>query len=56
MLLLRHHPLNANDVRQCLRIATGATLGFLICKLFGWQNGGVLHCYADLIIRSYSTS
>lgn len=39
MLLLRHHPLNANDVRQCLRIATGATLGFLICKIFGWQNG-----------------
>lgn len=39
MMLLRHHPLHRNDVRQCLRIATGAALGFTICKLFGWQNG-----------------
>ncbi|MGG5574522.1 DUF2955 domain-containing protein [Vibrio diazotrophicus] len=33
------HPLSANDLRQCLRIATGATLGFTISKLFGWDNG-----------------
>lgn len=39
MMLLRHHPLSQNDLRQCLRIATGAMLGFFICKLFGWQNG-----------------
>lgn len=39
MRLLRHHPLTTNEFRQCLRIATGATLGFFICKLFGWQNG-----------------
>ncbi|MFC3032707.1 DUF2955 domain-containing protein [Pseudoalteromonas fenneropenaei] len=36
---LWHHPLNANDVRQCLRIATGATLGFTISKLFNWNYG-----------------
>lgn len=29
MRLLRHQPLTANEYRQCLRIATGATLGFL---------------------------
>ncbi|WP_086980739.1 DUF2955 domain-containing protein [Vibrio aphrogenes] len=39
MRLLRHQPLTANEYRQCLRIATGATLGFFICKFFGWQNG-----------------
>lgn len=33
------HPLSGNDFRQCLRIATGATLGFTISKLFGWDNG-----------------
>ena len=38
-MLLRHSPLTANDLRQCLRIATGATLGFTLCKIFGWSNG-----------------
>ncbi len=33
------HPLSKNDFRQCLRIATGATLGFTISKLFGWNYG-----------------
>lgn len=38
-MLLRHNPLTANDLRQCLRIATGGTIGFTLCKLFGWSNG-----------------
>lgn len=38
-MLLRHFPLSANDLRQCLRIATGATIGFSLCKFFGWSNG-----------------
>lgn len=38
-MLLRHSPMTANDFRQCLRIATGATIGFFLCKLFGWSNG-----------------
>jgi len=37
--VLRHNPLTANDLRQCLRIATGGTIGFTLCKLFGWSNG-----------------
>ncbi|UJJ33340.1 DUF2955 domain-containing protein [Halopseudomonas maritima] len=31
--------LDANDVRQCLRIAFGGTLGFVLCKLMGWNYG-----------------
>ncbi|QXO15765.1 DUF2955 domain-containing protein [Vibrio ostreae] len=33
------HPLSGNDLRQCLRIATGATLGFTFNKVMGWDNG-----------------
>lgn len=33
------HPLSENDFRQCVRIATGATLGFTFCKLLGWNYG-----------------
>lgn len=33
------HPMSDNDFRQCLRIATGATFGFTINKLFGWDYG-----------------
>jgi len=38
-MLLRHSPLTANDLRQCLRIATGATLGFTLCKVFNLSYG-----------------
>lgn len=31
--------MSENDFRQCLRIATGASLGFTFCKVFGWSNG-----------------
>ncbi|MDE1236454.1 DUF2955 domain-containing protein [Vibrio aestuarianus] len=33
------HPLSENDFRQCLRIATGATIGFTFCKLLDWNYG-----------------
>ncbi|QSX33146.1 DUF2955 domain-containing protein [Shewanella avicenniae] len=38
-MFLPHMSLTANDLRQCLRIATGATLGFALCKVMGWDNG-----------------
>lgn len=37
------HPMSENDFRQCLRIATGATIGFTLCKLFGWNYGVFFH-------------
>lgn len=33
------HPMSENDLRQCLRIATGATIGFTLCKFFDWNYG-----------------
>ena len=36
---LWHRPLTPNELRQCLRIAFGCTLGFVLCKIFGWSNG-----------------
>ncbi|PFG57826.1 Fusaric acid resistance protein-like [Vibrio sp. ES.051] len=33
------HPMSENDFRQCLRIATGASIGFTLCKVFGWNYG-----------------
>ncbi|QYK02999.1 DUF2955 domain-containing protein [Shewanella psychrotolerans] len=37
MQLIRHHPMSRNDLRQCLRIATGGTLGFMISKVMGFN-------------------
>lgn len=39
ILLMSKRHLDANDVRQCLRIAFGGTLGFVLCKLMGWNYG-----------------
>jgi hypothetical protein len=36
---LWEHPLTENDLRQCLRIAAGATLGLTICKVLDLDNG-----------------
>ncbi|WP_041421628.1 DUF2955 domain-containing protein [Shewanella sediminis] len=36
---LWHHTLSENDIRQCLRIATGAGIGFFLCKFFNWNYG-----------------
>ena len=43
------HPMSENDLRQCLRIATGATIGFTVCKLFGW-NYGVFYTVTPMLL------
>lgn len=47
---LADHPLATNDLRQCLRAATAGTLGFLICKLFGWNYGVFFTVYPVLLV------
>ena len=37
--MVRKLQMSSNDVRQCLRIAFGSTLGFVICKLMDWNYG-----------------
>lgn len=32
-------PLSGDQLRRCLRIASGATLGFLLCKVMNWNYG-----------------
>tara|TARA_R100000908_G_scaffold63544_1_gene44872 strand:- start:567 stop:1628 length:1062 start_codon:yes stop_codon:yes gene_type:complete len=39
ILLTSKRHLDDNDVRQCLRIAFGGMLGFILCKLMGWNYG-----------------
>lgn len=39
ILLIKKRTLNTNDMRQCLRISFGGMLGFLLCKLMGWNYG-----------------
>lgn len=39
ILLISKQQLEPNDVRQCLRIAFGGMLGFLLCKSMGWNYG-----------------
>ncbi|MDG5500193.1 DUF2955 domain-containing protein [Marinobacter sp. BGYM27] len=39
ILMVRKRELNGNDLRQCLRIAFGGTLGFMLCKIMGWNYG-----------------
>ncbi len=43
------HPMSDNDLRQCLRIATGATLGFTFNKLMGW-NYGVFYTVTPMLL------
>lgn len=42
--------LSANHVRQMLRIASGATLGFTLSKLFDWPNGIFFTVYPMLLL------
>lgn len=44
------HPMTDNDLRQCLRIATGATLGFTISKVFGWNYGVFFTVFPMLLL------
>ena len=39
-----------NDLRQCLRLAGGGTLGLFLCKLMGWDNGSFFCVYPMLLL------
>lgn len=43
-------PLSENDLRQCLRIATGGTLALLSCKLLNLQYGSFFCVYPMLLL------
>lgn len=42
--------LGHNDLRQCLRIACGGTLGFFLCKLFNLEYGSFFCIYPVLLL------
>lgn len=42
--------LSENDLRQCLRLAGGGTLGLFLCKLMGWDNGSYFCVYPMLLL------
>lgn len=46
----RHSSLSDNDLRQCLRIATGGSLALLLCKLFNLQYGAFFCVYPMLLL------
>ncbi len=46
----RRTALTENDLRQCLRLAGGGTLGLFICKLMGWDNGAFFCVYPMLLL------
>ena len=45
-----HRALTANEVRQCLRVAFGATLGFTVSKIMGWNYGTFFTVYPMLLL------
>ncbi|MEH6491405.1 DUF2955 domain-containing protein [Halopseudomonas sp.] len=55
ILLTSKRHLDANDVRQCLRIAFGGTLGFLLCKLMGWNYGAFFVVQPILLLAMVPT-
>jgi len=55
ILLMSKLQLEANDVRQCLRIAFGGTLGFVLCKLMGWNYGAFFVVQPILLLAMVPT-
>nr|WP_252274454.1 DUF2955 domain-containing protein [Pseudomonas subflava] len=47
---MRRATLTENDLRQCLRLAGGGTLGLFVCKLMGWDNGSFFCVYPMLLL------
>lgn len=47
---MRRAALTENDLRQCLRLAGGGTLGLFVCKLMGWDNGSFFCVYPMLLL------
>ena len=54
ILLMSKRQLDANDVRQCLRIAFGGTLGFVLCKLMGWNYGAFFVVQPILLLPAHT--
>lgn len=48
--MTRKTALSENDLRQCLRLAGGGTLGLFLCKLMGWDNGAFFCVYPMLLL------
>lgn len=48
--MARQTVLSENDLRQCLRLAGGGTLGLFLCKLMGWDNGSFFCVYPMLLL------
>lgn len=46
----QHSLLSENDLRQCLRIATGGSLAFFVCKLLDVQYGAFFCIYPMLLL------
>lgn len=44
-----HLVLTDNDLQQCLRIAFGGVLGFMLCKLMNW-NYGTFFCVSPILL------
>ncbi len=49
MLFIRYHSIVQNDLRQCLRIATGGTMGLLVSKLLGIDQG-IFFCVIPILL------
>jgi uncharacterized membrane protein YccC len=45
-----HRSLTANEVRQCLRVAFGATIGFTVSKIMDWNYGTFFTVYPMLLL------
>lgn len=50
ILMVSKREMSANDLRQCLRIAFGGTLGFLVCKLAGGNYGAFYTVFPMLLL------
>ncbi len=50
VLMVQKASMNANDLRQCLRIAFGGIIGFLICKLSNSSYGAFYTVYPMLLL------
>ncbi|WP_263145874.1 DUF2955 domain-containing protein [Pseudomonas sp. RIT-PI-AD] len=48
--MARQAAMDGNDLRQCLRLAGGGTLGLFVCKLMAWDNGAFFCVYPMLLL------
>ncbi len=67
LVLVQKSELTPNDLHQCLRASLGGTLGFLLCKVMGWNYGaffavspvlllGMVPVFNAHILRQYLAS